>query len=171
MHNKLIGAVGTAVTAAYNARKPAEFEGVWEDEEGRRVDVLYQPVEPAVSLRSFVNELYPLLPEQLSPLTKTKTGTQGYLFSIPAKAGRLISDWIGSVVPVDELVAGAIDRTVPDKTTRDALVKARIGQGQWRKDLLRNWAGRCAITGLEIETLLRASHIKPCTRQNPREKP
>jgi hypothetical protein len=29
-----IGAVGTAVTAAYDARKPAEFEGGWEDEAG-----------------------------------------------------------------------------------------------------------------------------------------
>jgi hypothetical protein len=108
-------------------------------------------------LRSFVDEVYPLLPAQLSPLTKTKTGTQGYLFSIPPKAGRLISDSIGSIVPVDELIAGAIDRMVPDKTARDALVKARIGQGQWRKDLLRQWSGRCAITGLEVESLIRAS--------------
>ena len=40
-------------------------------------------------------------------------------------------------------------------------MKARIGQGRWRRDLLRHWSGKCAVTGLEVEALLRASHIKP----------
>jgi putative restriction endonuclease len=36
-----------------------------------------------------------------------------------------------------------------------------VGQGGWRTDLLRYWRGQCAITGLTVEALLRASHIKP----------
>lgn len=45
-------------------------------------------------------------------------------------------------------------------TTRDALVKARVGQGPFRADLLRYW-GACAVTGVSEPAVLRASHIKP----------
>lgn len=50
-------------------------------------------------------------------------------------------------------------RTLPS-TEREALMKSRIGQGEFRENLIRLW-GSCAITGLQDVTLLRASHIKP----------
>ena len=37
----------------------------------------------------------------------------------------------------------------------------RVGQDIFRRGLLEYWDGRCAITGLDIPDLLRASHIKP----------
>jgi predicted restriction endonuclease len=40
------------------------------------------------------------------------------------------------------------------------LIDVRIGQGQFRKDVMRIWR-RCPVTGCEIESLLHASHIKP----------
>lgn len=43
---------------------------------------------------------------------------------------------------------------------KEAVVKARIGQGQYRKDLIRYW-GKCAVTGCSQKSLLIASHIKP----------
>ena len=45
-------------------------------------------------------------------------------------------------------------------TERDALIKARIGQGGYREALLAYWGG-CAITDCTVPALLRASHIKP----------
>lgn len=47
------------------------------------------------------------------------------------------------------------------KTYKDALVKSRIGQGKFREDLIDYWAGKCAVTGLKMVQLLKASHIKP----------
>lgn len=44
-------------------------------------------------------------------------------------------------------------------TTRDAIIKARVGQGQFRQSLLEIWEGKCCATGLEQKQLLRASHI------------
>lgn len=76
-----IGAVGVASTAAYDAPKPEDFVGDW-NTDGRRVDVVYQTLNPEVPLRNFVDELVPLLPERNSPLTRRKTGVQGYLFGI-----------------------------------------------------------------------------------------
>ena len=43
---------------------------------------------------------------------------------------------------------------------REAVAKARVGQGPFRSDLLDYW-GACAVTGCAEGALLRASHIKP----------
>lgn len=47
------------------------------------------------------------------------------------------------------------------ETEADRLVKQRIGQGIFRKALLRYWDGQCAVTGITQPELLRASHIVP----------
>lgn len=51
----------------------------------------------------------------------------------------------------------------PNPTEREALIKARIGQGKFRSDLVKVWrrGERCVLTGLEVPELLVASHIKP----------
>ncbi len=46
------------------------------------------------------------------------------------------------------------------ETERESIVKARVGQGVFRKQLLEMWDG-CAVTGVKLPDLLRASHIKP----------
>ncbi|MCA8426885.1 HNH endonuclease [Burkholderia seminalis] len=48
-----------------------------------------------------------------------------------------------------------------DRTTRDALVQARLGQGRFRRELLARWNFRCAVTGIAVPQVLRASHAKP----------
>jgi hypothetical protein len=47
------------------------------------------------------------------------------------------------------------------ETTKLALIHARIGQGGYRKRMLRIWGEKCAITGCSIKTVLVASHTKP----------
>jgi hypothetical protein len=164
-----VGAIGVAKSKAYDAKQPSELNDEWDDD-GWRVDVDYVPVDPAVPLSSFVSEFVPLLPDIYSPINRKNTGNQGYLFSLPADAGRLVSERIGSVASVEEAVEQVIERTVPDETEREALVKSRIGQGRWRRDMLRYWSGKCAVTGLAIEPLLRASHIKPWKDSDNRER-
>lgn len=46
-------------------------------------------------------------------------------------------------------------------TERDATVRQRVGQDLFRQGLLALWQGRCALTGLAVPELLRASHAKP----------
>ena len=50
---------------------------------------------------------------------------------------------------------------LPRTTEAERLVVQRIGQDIFRRGLLEYWDGRCAITGLDVPELLRASHIKP----------
>ena len=47
------------------------------------------------------------------------------------------------------------------ETERSYLRSARIGQGQFRKDLISKHGSRCPVTGIEQDQLLVASHIKP----------
>lgn len=52
-------------------------------------------------------------------------------------------------------------RELPLDTEIERLAVQRIGQNIFREKLFEYWEGKCAITGLSIATLLRASHIKP----------
>ncbi|MCC6553078.1 MAG: HNH endonuclease [Polyangiaceae bacterium] len=50
---------------------------------------------------------------------------------------------------------------LPRTTEAERLTVQRVGQDLFRGGLLEYWDSRCAITGLAVVELLRASHIKP----------
>lgn len=49
------------------------------------------------------------------------------------------------------------------ETERDAVVKARVGQGPFRSALIERWAG-CSVTGCRQLDVLVASHIRPWSK-------
>ena len=46
-------------------------------------------------------------------------------------------------------------------TEKVALVRSRVGQGDFRKSLIEKYDGKCVVTGVDLTKLLIASHIKP----------
>lgn len=50
---------------------------------------------------------------------------------------------------------------LPRATEVERLVVQRVGQDIFRNALIEYWEGHCAVTGLAVVELLRASHIKP----------
>lgn len=50
---------------------------------------------------------------------------------------------------------------LPRSTEAERLVLQRVGQDLFRQGLMDLWGGRCAISGLAVPELLRASHAKP----------
>lgn len=52
-------------------------------------------------------------------------------------------------------------RQFPSATEAESIVKRRIGQDIFREALMQYWQGRCPLTGITDEALLRASHIVP----------
>ncbi len=50
---------------------------------------------------------------------------------------------------------------LPRATEIERVVVQRVGQEVFREGLLEYWQGRCAVSGLSVPELLRASHIKP----------
>lgn len=61
--------------------------------------------------------------------------------------------------PLQRFVAATA--ALPRTTEAERLVVQRVGQDVFRQSLLDYWGGRCAVTGLAVPELLRASHIKP----------
>ncbi len=64
--------------------------------------------------------------------------------------------------PLEEFQSKA--RQLPDSTEVQCLVTQRVGQDIFRRELIGYWGGRCAVTGLDVVELLRASHIKPWSK-------
>lgn len=170
-----IKAVAIAKGAAQIAPRPQEFGQSTDTDwagEGWRVEAEHKTFEIPLPLTDFVSKLRPLLPDTYSPLQKDKDArNQGYLFAIPPRAGRFILDRAG-IDDIDQSghLCAALQQTVPDQTERAILVQSRIGQGQYRSDVLDLWGTRCAVLGLAVPRLLRASHIKPWRDSNNAER-
>ena len=129
--------------------------------------------------QTFFELLQPLLPERHSPIsTSTGRGNQGvYLAGLSETLGllllKLIEDHADPAVRVHLVVlaeegaytAALLDdmqrlREVPSSTERDALTKARLGQGLFRHRVAE-LEPACRVTGLARQQFLVASHIKP----------
>jgi hypothetical protein len=102
----------------------------------------------------------------------------GAVAKLPLPAGAVAARTVTSLSDLYRLVRRAfqLSRTLPHEllhtfesqiaglprsTEAERLVIQRVGQGLFRTGLLDYWEGRCAVTGLAVTELLRASHIKP----------
>jgi hypothetical protein len=179
--NGRISQIGLVETAAITATKPPEFGTAGEhwSQEGWLVRVNWQPLRQALVPKTFFELLQPLLPERHSPIsTSTGRGNQGvYLAGLSETLGqlllKLIENHADAAVRVHLLVlaeegdytASLLDdmqrlREVPSNTERDALTKARLGQGLFRHRVAE-LEPACRVTGLARQEFLVASHIKP----------
>lgn len=90
------------------------------------------------------------------------------------RAGYVITDRFGSAINSSgqEIAPGVAFESWRgrDQTERSAIVLQRVGQDLFRGALIHFWAGRCAVTGLRDQRLLRASHIKPWAVCDDRER-
>lgn len=115
----------------------------------------------------------PLLPIKYSPFQTDANGNQGYLYpcneELAIKLLELISDL--NIYQVDEeqleLAIGTVRRTERNtfipmiaETEAEVKTKIRIGQQKFRKNLIPLWDHKCAVCGIELPELLRASHSK-----------
>lgn len=179
--NGRISQIGLVESAAVTAPKPPEFGTTGDNwsQEGWLVRVNWQPLRQALVPQTFFELLQPLLPERHSPIsTSTGRGNQGvYLAGLSETLGllllKLIEDHADPAVRVHLVVlaeegaytAALLDdmqrlREVPSSTERDALTKARLGQGLFRHRVAE-LEPACRVTGLARQQFLVASHIKP----------
>ena len=173
--------IGLVEAEAVSAPKPPEFGkagDAWGDD-GWLVHInwgmLRQPLIPL----NFFELLQPFLPERHSPISTTSgRGNQGvYLAGLSEQLGKLllklIEDHADSAVQVllltlseeasetNDFLADVQElQAVPNATEREALTKARLGQGLFRQRVAQ-MEPCCRVTGLARQEFLVASHIKP----------
>lgn len=97
------------------------------------------------------------------------------LDSVPAKSRtpawrrvRAAIDGGAATLPRD--ISELEDRDDLDKTTRQMLVDARLGQGKFRRAVELLWNQSCSVSGCNVREVLRASHIKPWKPSTDRER-
>jgi HNH endonuclease len=184
--NGLIKAIGIASSYCYGCPKPTEFGNAgsnWGDV-GWRVDVSFKELTHPIRPKSHILELLPFLPKKYSPIQNNGDGNQAYLFDITQELAlglaHLMDRWVvdlirGNMVldlPNTESSSDNIkkwedsieesinsNQAIPE-TVRETLVKSRVGQGQFRKDLLLI-ESICRVTKVDNPVHLIASHTKP----------
>ena len=67
----------------------------------------------------------------------------------------------------EELFANDIIVDLPEGTTHEQIVMARVNQQFFREAVLSSYQQSCCITGLSVPSLLVASHIKPWKVSDP----
>lgn len=180
--NQTIQNLGIATTSAIPHAKP-DFGGQGNNwsHDGWYVAVRWQRLSTAIRPKAIIDQLKPLLPAKYSPLRENGDGLQSvYLAAVPDDMAHLLlsqgsEELIASLTALksnglegeeaiedlDQKLEEAIKNdTSIDETERAAIVKARRGQGRYRKNL-EQFESCCRVTGVTDKRLLRASHIKP----------
>ena len=102
----------------------------------------------------------PLILHDPDFVAKNKRGD--HMYSNALKQYRLFRN-VETVEAVDhaEITSVIEGYTNLQETVRSAIVKSRIGQGLFRKELIKKYDSSCVITGINEKKLLIASHVKP----------
>ena len=102
----------------------------------------------------------PLILHDPDFVAKNKRGD--HMYSNALKQYRLFRNIEAiEVLDRDEVTGVIEDYANLQETERSAIVKSRIGQGLFRKELIKKYNSSCVITGINEKKLLIASHVKP----------
>ena len=176
-------AIGIAQSYCWESPKPLEFGNAGQNWEniGWRVKVKFTELSNTIRPKDHMAVLGPVLPDRYSPLQPNGNGLQSvYLTELSNPFAEVLTGLIGlealqlelaaqSVMPVtsDDLdfweskleLDIAADTSVRE-TEREAIVRARVGQGLF-KERVSKIETRCRLTGVENPVHLVASHCKP----------
>lgn len=170
--NGEIGFIGIANSKAHSFNKPKEFEKTGENWNihGWKVGVNFEyKVKKPINPRKHIDRIKNLLPIKNSPIQHNGNGNQRcYLARISSDLGvellKLCSAYDLLENIEHRIVENEINQINQEKgitnTQKKQLIDARIGQGKFRKNVLKLYP-RCPVTGIGLECILRASHIKP----------
>ena len=88
---------------------------------------------------------------------------------IPDRPTKFVFRLVHDQSAQDDIATHEIEVKSLPETERQSIIKARIGQGTFRQQLLELWEG-CAVTDVRLPNVLRASHIKPWRRSSNSER-
>ncbi|KXO83805.1 HNH endonuclease [Stutzerimonas stutzeri] len=166
--DKRITRVAEAQADAYNAERPFTRGFHQWNKEGRRVDVALHSTARPVYRDEIAEEFMSRFNEHCDPAVFTQHGTinEIYMSHIGPDAGLYLLEQAGLIGAFADRIVDEDSKRKIGATTRETIILARVGQGEFRTNLIKRWNGRCALTGLENPDLLVASHIVPWRLSN-----
>ena len=180
-----IKALGVVQASAVTSPKP-DFRNAgsnWSDV-GWYVEVEFEELQNPIRPKDFMTQIIPHLPEKYSPLQQNGKGLQGiYLTEISSNFANLLIDLTSANVltiqndlsPLSaiesefEINMEILAKGIEGDLEKIQLVKARRGQGIFRANV-RLVEKSCRVTGVTNKKHLRASHIKPWSKSDDKEK-
>lgn len=166
--NARIKAVAIVNGAHYSKDRPEDFtqtDNEWR-KDGWAVPVDYHLADSPLKVSDYMAQIGPYLPAKYSPLKQDGKANQAYLFPVPEMMGTELLALLK--VDIDDLGDWQDEVTVKEiredknlgETEKAQLIKARVGQGIYRKNV-SNVEKACRVTGTGDAKFLIASHIKP----------
>src|SRR5215216_346572 len=127
----------------------------WEGEKGHGHDErIANSAAMGEAVHLFFREIHHSPFEYRGLVTLVKTAT------IPGKPMQFVFRLAHDLSASDDILMHQHEFNNLSDTERQAVTRARIGQGTFRQRLLEIWEG-CAVTDVRLPNVLRASHIKP----------
>jgi putative restriction endonuclease len=190
--NQKIRYLGIVKSESYTKKNPhgkKDKKNKWA-KEGWMVNVDYRELINKISPKDHIDQIRPLLPTKYSPLKSNGDGQELFLTGISSDLADVILEIIGeSVNPIlsesssllgseksdKEAEEDLVEKEIQNdpaltKTEVRALTKARIGQGKFRNQLIKFWNSKCSVSGVDLTSVLIASHIKSWKDSDNREK-
>jgi HNH endonuclease len=103
------------------------------------------------------------------------TGRYELVRDVPMPPVVAVDPFQGATDPADDTeFQEFLDDIDLSETEKHAIIKARVGQGYFRSELIKRWMGGCSVTGCMEPSMLLASHILPwskCTTRAERLSP
>lgn len=167
-HDQTITHVAEATRNAYQATRPATRSfSEWADL-GNRVDVDLTSLPTPIRRDDIADDFIALYDSHCHPRIFTKDATlkQIYMARLPKDAGVYLLETAHLVEGFELALVDNESHGTLSTTTRETIVKARVGQGKFRTDLLQKWGNQCSLTGLSNAGLLIASHIHAWSLSN-----
>lgn len=136
----------------------------WDEQDGGEVLRLHSVLHPGYILVSQERDHFRIVPDIPGVKLSAQYITPDCLDTFLTSLAKQVGDDCHDMPPVV-----AEDDGVPPTQT-EALAQQRLGQARYRAALMALWNGSCALTGLDIPELLRASHAKPWSDASDRER-
>lgn len=127
----------------------------WEGEKGHGSDQrIANSTESGEEIHLFYREIHHSPFEYKGLITVDGSGT------VPGRPTKVVFHLVHDLSAQDDLEMHKTEIQSLPETEKQSVIKARIGQGAFRQQLLEMWEG-CAVTDVRLPNVLRASHIKP----------
>lgn len=109
------------------------------------------------------------LKDVLADSAREKSGYDSWFVTTPEMLNVNDTESKSTCDPATDIFSNLEALNKCSETERQSLILSRVGQGQFRTQLLSYWNG-CVVTGADCVPLLKASHIKPWRASNNQER-